>query len=142
MKLSVHTEEWDLKQPFRISGNEWISSKCVVVQFSQSGNTSGLMHGSQPDVLVLCHEATLTAILGWPDYPIPTIAECMQTNLRMARLTSPNVRFAGISINTSKLEKDKRSAYLDNLATETGLPCVDPVADGSGAIATKIQDNF
>ncbi len=37
MKLSVHIEEWDLKQPFRISGNEWISSKCVVVQFLQSG---------------------------------------------------------------------------------------------------------
>jgi len=36
VKLSVHTEEWDLKQPFRISGMEWTSTKSVVVQVSQS----------------------------------------------------------------------------------------------------------
>jgi len=107
-----------------------------------AGVSLGLMHGSQPDALVLCHEATLMAILGWPDYSIPTIAECMETNLRLARLTNSGVRFAGISINTSRLEKDKRSDYLDNLAKETGLPCVDPVADGSGTIATYIKENF
>jgi len=100
----------------------------------------GLMHGSQPDALVVCHEATLTKILGWPDYSIPSLDECMETNLRMARLTNPDVRIAGLSINTSKLAEDQRGQFLDDLSKRTGLPCSDPMVDGSQAIAENIRD--
>lgn len=100
----------------------------------------GLMHGSQPDALVICHEATLTQILGWPDYSIPSLDECMETNLRMARLTNPNVRIAGLSINTSKLAADKRGQFLDDLSKKMGLPCSDPMIDGSLSIAKSITD--
>ncbi len=100
----------------------------------------GLMHGSQPDALVICHEATLTQILGWPEYSIPSLDECMETNLRMARLTNPDVRIAGLSINTSKLAEDKRGQYLDDLSKEMGLPCSDPMIDGALAIAESIKD--
>ncbi len=34
MKLSVHIEDWKLKQPFRITGKEWRSSTALVVQIS------------------------------------------------------------------------------------------------------------
>ena len=34
MKISVHIEEWELTQPFRISGSEWINSRGIVVQLS------------------------------------------------------------------------------------------------------------
>jgi len=107
-----------------------------------AGVSLGLIHGSQPDALVLCHEATLTQILGWPDYSIPALDECMETSLRMARLTNPEVRMAGFSINTSKLGPDERAKYLAELAAETGLPCSDPMVDGARPIAENIRDNF
>jgi L-alanine-DL-glutamate epimerase-like enolase superfamily enzyme len=34
MKMSVHIEEWELTQPFRISGHEWINSRGIVVQLA------------------------------------------------------------------------------------------------------------
>ena len=107
-----------------------------------AGVTLGLIHGSQADALVMCHEATLTEIVGWQGYPIPPLDECMQTYLHMARLTNPDVRFVGLSINTSKLEEDERRPYLERLSDETNLPCVDPVAQGSDAIARHIRANF
>ena len=39
MKLSAHVEVWDLKKPFRISGEEWLNSECVVVQIAGDGFT-------------------------------------------------------------------------------------------------------
>jgi uncharacterized NAD-dependent epimerase/dehydratase family protein len=106
-----------------------------------AGVTLGLMHGSQADALVMCHEATQTEILGWMGYRIPPLGECMDTYLAMARLTNPSVRFAGLSINTSKLPEHERRPYLDGLSDQFGLPCVDPIVDGSAAIARHIKDS-
>jgi len=35
MKFSTHIEEWDLKQPFRISGVEWINARSIIVQLGE-----------------------------------------------------------------------------------------------------------
>ena len=37
MKISIHIEEWELIQPFRISGHEWIHSRSIVVQLADDG---------------------------------------------------------------------------------------------------------
>lgn len=37
MKFSAHLEDWELKQPFRISGAEWLTSPGLVVQLSEGG---------------------------------------------------------------------------------------------------------
>jgi len=37
MKMSVHIEEWELIQPFRISNFEWVNSRGIVVQLSDNG---------------------------------------------------------------------------------------------------------
>jgi L-alanine-DL-glutamate epimerase-like enolase superfamily enzyme len=37
MKMSIHIEEWELTQPFRISGFEWINSRGIVVQLAEDG---------------------------------------------------------------------------------------------------------
>ena len=39
MKLSVHIEEWELAQPFRISNFEWINARGIVVQLAEDGFT-------------------------------------------------------------------------------------------------------
>jgi len=37
MKISAHIEEWELARPFRIAGNEWRTSRSVVVQLARDG---------------------------------------------------------------------------------------------------------
>ena len=63
-------------------------------------------------------------------------------NLEMGRLTNPAVRCVGLSINTSKLDEDMRTEYLQALADETGLPCVDPVLHGMQAIVARMRCEF
>jgi D-glutamate N-acetyltransferase len=100
-----------------------------------AGVSLALLHGSQPDAIVVCHDASRTAVAGWPDYALPGVAECMDLNLRLGRRTNSEIRCAGVSVNTSGLSEEDRAAYLDKLATEVALPCVDPVIHGCAEIA-------
>jgi len=92
--------------------------------------TLGLVHGSQPDALVLCHEPGRTAICDYPDYPIPPLDVCLARYLEAARLTNPDARFIGVSLNTRSIEEAERERAMESVAAATGLPCVDPVATG------------
>ena len=37
MDFSIHIADWQLTEPFRISGNEWITSACLVVHLGEDG---------------------------------------------------------------------------------------------------------
>jgi len=105
---------------------------------SFAGVSTGLLHGAQPDVLVLCHEPTRAHMRGLPHYPIPGLAECMQQNLRVARLTNADVRFAGIAVNTAALDESEALDYLSRLEDEHGMPAVDPYRLGVSKLADAI----
>jgi uncharacterized NAD-dependent epimerase/dehydratase family protein len=91
----------------------------------------GLLHGSQPDVIVVCHEAGRTRVLGLPDYPLPTLAATIDLNLTLGRRTNPKIRCAGVSINTSHLSGEEAERHLQQVAAEIGLPVADPIRAGT-----------
>jgi uncharacterized NAD-dependent epimerase/dehydratase family protein len=103
--------------------------------------TLGLLHGSQPDALVLCHDAGRTHIDEYPDYPIPPLGDCIDAYLRAARLTSPRVRFIGVSLNTSGLPPARRSEAIDSAVARTGLPCADPGLGGIEVLVDGLPDD-
>jgi uncharacterized NAD-dependent epimerase/dehydratase family protein len=103
-----------------------------------AGVSLGLLHGAQPDVLVLCHEPTRTHMRGLPHKPLPAIDACIELNLRCAALTSPEARVIGLSLNTSNLPEAERAVYLARMAAEYGLPAVDPIATGVGPIVDRL----
>ena len=107
-----------------------------------AGVSLGLLHGSQPDAIVVCHDASRHHIDSCPDFPIPSIKDCIDLNLRCGQLTNPDVICVGISVNTSGLALSQRRYYLQILAEETQLPCVDSVIDGCDAIANNILHHF
>jgi uncharacterized NAD-dependent epimerase/dehydratase family protein len=107
-----------------------------------SGVSLGLLHGSQPDAIVVCHDATRTRVSGWDHYPLPSIRECIDLHLQAGRRTNANIQCAGISVNTSALPPQERKAWLKNLSDETGLPCIDPILDGCGAIVRHLIKLF
>jgi uncharacterized NAD-dependent epimerase/dehydratase family protein len=101
--------------------------------------TLGLLHGSQPDALVLCHDPTRKTLEDLPDYVIPPLDAAMDLYLRCARLTNPAVRFVGLSLNTSKLTPTHAEALLTSFAEKLGLPAVDPMRGGVGAIVDVLE---
>jgi len=105
---------------------------------SFAGVTTGLIHGAQPDALVLCHEPTRTHMRGLPGFPIPDLKECMDANLRVAYLTNPNAEFVGVAVNTSKLDDQEAKGYLNKTESDLGLPTVDPLRDGVARIVDRM----
>lgn len=91
----------------------------------------GLLGGSQPDVLVLCHEAGRRHVSGYgPDFPLPDLAELIDLNLAHARLRRPAVRCAGVSLNTGSLSEAEAEQGMQALEQELGLAVADPVRAG------------
>jgi uncharacterized NAD-dependent epimerase/dehydratase family protein len=109
---------------------------------SFAGVTLGLIHGSQPDALVLCHEPTREHMRGLPGYRLPDLGLCMETNLQAARLTNPQARFVGLSVNTSGIPEGDRHHYLGEVADRFGLPAVDPFWQGAGPLVDELQRQF
>ena len=103
---------------------------------SYAGVSLGLLHGSQPDAIVLCHDAERVSIDGAAgDYPIPELDEVIDDTLRMARRMRKQCFCAGVSVNTSSMNDLDRDNYLSRIQSELGLPCVDAVATGMSPIA-------
>jgi uncharacterized NAD-dependent epimerase/dehydratase family protein len=95
-----------------------------------AGVSLGLLHGSQPDVIVLCHEPGRTHLLGYPDFPTPSLDEAIALHLRMGALTNPAIRCAGISFNTAALSPAEATEVLARASQEVGLPVADPMRGG------------
>lgn len=92
----------------------------------------GLLHGSQPDVLVLCHQFGRENVYGLGDkFPLPALPEVIDLNLTLARRTNPQVRCAGVSLNTAHLSPAEAEAAMAVVSEETGLPCADPIRAGA-----------
>lgn len=102
----------------------------------------GLLHGSQPDAIILCHAAGRTHIDGYPDFLLPSLADCIDNNLRMARLTNPTVRCAGVSLNCGSMTPQERDTLLRDTEDQLGLPCFDPVAVGVEPLIDHIAAVF
>jgi len=92
-----------------------------------AGVSLGLLHGSQPDVLVLCHETRRTHVLGLPNYPIVPLPEAIEINLHLARRVNPSVRCAAVSLNTSTLTEHEAKQEILRVRDELGIPCADPL---------------
>ena len=96
-----------------------------------AGVTLALLHGSQPDVIVVCHDAARTHILGLPDFPLPPVQEVIDLTLRLGGRTNPEIRCGGVTINTSALSEDEAAALLDREADRLCLPVADPMRGGA-----------
>lgn len=105
---------------------------------SFAGVSLGLLHGSQPDALVLCHEPTRRHLRGLPDFPLPDLKDCIALNERMGRMVNPACRVIGVSVNTSGLPAERQDAYLEAVEKETGLPTVDAFRQGAGRLVDAL----
>ncbi|MES2054502.1 MAG: DUF1611 domain-containing protein [Pseudomonadota bacterium] len=93
--------------------------------------TLGLLHGSQPDLFVVCHEPGRTAMLGHPGYTLPSIETVIAETVALGRLTNPAIRCVGVSLNTGALDVDTAEALIATEAERLGLPVVDPIRGGA-----------
>jgi uncharacterized NAD-dependent epimerase/dehydratase family protein len=97
---------------------------------SYAGVALGLLHGSQPDVFIVCHEPGRTHMLGHPAFPLPSIEQVIEQTVTLGRLTNPDIRCAGISLNTAKLDAAGAQREIDSVEKRLSLPVADPIRGG------------
>ena len=105
---------------------------------SYAGVSLGLLHGAQPDALVLCHELTRKHMRGIPDRPLPDLARCLEANLSAGSLTNPDVKAVGVALNTSNVSAQEARAACREIGERLGLPCEDPVTMGVESIVDNL----
>lgn len=103
-----------------------------------AGVTLGLLHGSQPDAFVLCHDPSRTTIEYFPDFPLPALSEAIDRYSTAARLTNRAAYCVGVSINSSRLTDAELRQWCQQTEAELGVPVCDPLRGGLAPIADAL----
>ncbi|WP_298568726.1 N-acetyltransferase DgcN [uncultured Aliiroseovarius sp.] len=120
-------DHWDL-----------IEGQGSLFHVSYSGVTMALIHGGQPDALILSHEPTRSHMRGLPGYQLPSLETLRDTALALARVANPDCQVIGISVNTQHMSDDEAMAYLAETEARMGLPTVDPFRQGAGRLVDAL----
>ena len=75
-------DHWDL-----------IEGQGSLFHVSYSGVTMALIHGGQPDALILCHEPTRKHMRGLPEYSLPSMRNLNDTALHLAKVIADRHEF-------------------------------------------------
>lgn len=95
-----------------------------------AGVSLALLHGSQPDLVVVCHDPGRPHMLGYPDYPMPSVEDARDLTLSLGRRTNPDIRCAGFAFNTSSLDEDAAERLMAAESERLGCPVADPMRGG------------
>jgi len=105
---------------------------------SYSGVTMALIHGGQPDALIVCHEPTRAHMRGLPGYSLPSMQQVRDMALSLALVANPACQVVGYAINTQHMVEDDALAYIAKVETELGLPATDPFRFGAGKLVDAL----
>lgn len=118
---------------------DMIEGQGSLFHVSYSGVTMALVHGGQPDALILCHEPTRTDMRGLPGYALPSLERLRDTALPLAQVANPACQVVGISVNTQHLSQADAEAYLAEVEARMGLPAVDPYRQGAARLVDALE---
>lgn len=107
---------------------------------SFAGVSLGLLHGAQPNALIMCHEPNRPHMRGVPGRALPSLEECISLNEQMAHLTNPAARVVGLSANTSLMSEDQAHAWLEETSQRLGMPCCDSLRTGVGTLVDALAE--
>jgi uncharacterized NAD-dependent epimerase/dehydratase family protein len=105
----------------------FVEGQGSIVHPAYSAVTCGILHGSMPDAMVLCHVAGRDAIHGYEDTAIPSPETYVDLYEDLAAPVHPGEVVAG-AVNTSAIAADEEArATLDEFGSSIGGPAADPI---------------
>jgi uncharacterized NAD-dependent epimerase/dehydratase family protein len=97
--------------------------------------TLGLLHGARPHGMILCYEAGRTAVQGFPQVRLTSLATLRDAYELMASLVHP-ARVIGVAVNGRRLTEEQVQAETRRVSQELGLPACDVLRDGPQELVT------
>jgi uncharacterized NAD-dependent epimerase/dehydratase family protein len=118
----------------------WVEGQGSLQHPAYSGVTLGLLHGSAPHALVLCHLAGQRYIADDERFPMPSLTELVDLQER-STLLARRAKVVAIALNTRLLDDAAAHAAVEAASEETGLPVDDPIRfrGGEGLAASVLS---
>ncbi len=117
---------------------DFIEGQGSLFHASYSGVTMALIHGGQPDALILCHEPTREQMRGLPGYKLPSLDALNDLALKLAQVVNPECKAVAVSINTQHMDETSAITYLEEVEKHMGIPAVDPFRQGAGRLVEAL----
>ena len=121
-----HPDHWDI-----------VEGQGSLFHPSFGGVTLALLHGTQPDAFVVCHEPTRKTMRNVAS-PIPRIEDVIRATVSLGRLTNPAIRCVGVAINTAALDAVAAQRCVERARGQLDLPVCDPMRDGVGELVDAL----
>lgn len=119
-------------------GSDWVlvEGQGSLTHPGFSGVTLGLLHGTAPHLMVLCHDSSRQVIKGYDAEGLPI--RPLRENVRIYESAAawgrppgdPAPRVVAVALNTARLPDELAHSTVAGSAQETGLPAADPVREG------------
>ncbi len=119
----------------------WVEGQGSLLHPAYSGVTLGLLHGSAPHALVLCHLAGQDVVDDDERFPMPSLGYLVDLYERMSLLARP-AKVVAIALNTRDVDEETARAAVEAAEAETGLPASDPVRYGAAKITDAVIDSL
>ena len=115
-----------------------VEGQGAVTHPAYSGVTLGLIHGSAPHVLVLCHMAGETEVEGYPGHPLLPLPDLVDLHEKIS-LPARKAKVAAVALNTRLLADDEDArAAIASAEAETGLVTDDVVRFGPDRVLDAV----
>ncbi|TVM03888.1 MAG: DUF1611 domain-containing protein [Candidatus Brocadia sp. WS118] len=115
-----------------------IEGQGTIVHPAYSGVTLGLLHGSAPQGLILCHQPTRKTLRHFNDFPILPLSYLIDLYEKLAQPVYP-CRVLGISLNCFGMTDRDALQEIQRIEKETKLPVTDPIKFGVSKFMDSIQ---
>ena len=114
-----------------------IEGQGSLVHPSYSGVTLGLLHGSQPQGLILCFEVGRERVTGIEAMTIPPLTDIKRLNEQMASVMH-RCEVLGIGMNSRRVSAAEAEQERARRVAEFGLPVCDVYRDGPDKLAEAV----
>jgi uncharacterized NAD-dependent epimerase/dehydratase family protein len=119
----------------------WVEGQGSLLHPAYSGVTLGLLHGSAPHVLILCHLVGQEVVDDDDRFPMPSLTDLVQLHERSTLLARP-AKVVAIALNTRDVDEDAARAAIASAEAETGIPAGDPIRFGAAKITDAVMNGL
>jgi uncharacterized NAD-dependent epimerase/dehydratase family protein len=109
-----------------------------IIHPGYSGVTLGLIHGSLPHAMVMCHQPSRQHATNNPWVKLPPLSDLIRLHEEIVSYLRPAPVIA-VSLNTYDLSMAKAKAAIRAIERETSLPTTDPVRFDPSPIVDAIH---
>jgi len=103
-----------------------------------AGVSLGLLHGSQPDAIIVCHDPRRTRVGGMEHIALASVEEIVELTLRLGRATNPAIRCVGVSLNTHGMDESARQEAFTDHERRLAVPAFDPMVRGVERVVDRL----